>query len=364
MTLNYCKINYTIFINSSMAYTTIDDPEKYFKPVKYVGNLLQHPVEGFNHQPDWLWFKNADTTNSHNLLDSTRGTTKRLRSDDNSAEATVSTRLDSFDADGFTVETDPAVNGNNNEIVVFSWAANGGTTSSNSDGTITSTVQANTTAGFSIITYTGTGSTATIGHGLNSAPEMIITKGRSDAHSWLVGVTADSSDLSKVLVLQTTAASVTATSNYNAAPNSSTYQVVNAGGTNNNADTYVAYVFHSVQGYSKIGSYTGNGNADGTFVYTGFKPAWVMTKRTDSSDHWRIVDATREPFNDGSMQGLKANTNEAEADAGSRGLDFLSNGFKIRTTDPDSNASGGDYIYMAFAEHPFVSSEGVPTTAR
>ena len=351
-----------------MAYTTIDDPSEYFHTRLYTGNgstqSITNNANAGNFPPDWVWTKGRSDADNNSVFDTTRGANKELVTNGNGAEATGTNLVPSFDSNGFSLGNNAGVNGSGDTYVAWQWKANGGTTSSNSDGSITSTVQANTTAGFSIITYTGTGSTATIGHGLNSAPEMIITKGRSDAHSWLVGVTADSSDLSKVLVLQTTAASVTATSNYNAAPNSSTYQVVNAGGTNNNADTYVAYVFHSVQGYSKIGSYTGNGNADGTFVYTGFKPAWVMTKRTDSSDHWRIVDATREPFNDGSMQGLKANTNEAEADAGSRGLDFLSNGFKIRTTDPDSNASGGDYIYMAFAEHPFVSSEGVPTTAR
>tara|TARA_Y100001963_G_scaffold153052_1_gene239020 strand:+ start:1283 stop:2338 length:1056 start_codon:yes stop_codon:yes gene_type:complete len=351
-----------------MAYTTIDDPSEYFHTRLYTGNgstqSITNNANAGNFPPDWVWTKGRSDADNNSVFDTTRGANKELVTNGNGAEATGTNLVTSFDSNGFSLGNNAGVNGSGDTYVAWQWKANGGTTSSNSDGSITSTVQANTTAGFSIITYTGTGSTATIGHGLNSAPEMIITKGRSDAHSWLVGVTADSSDLSKVLVLQTTAASVTATSNYNAAPNSSTYQVVNAGGTNNNADTYVAYVFHSVQGYSKIGSYTGNGNADGTFVYTGFKPAWVMTKRTDSSDHWRIVDGTREPFNDGSMQGLKANTNEAEADAGSRGLDFLSNGFKIRTTDPDSNASGGDYIYMAFAEHPFVSSEGVPTTAR
>ena len=248
--------------------------------------------------------------------------------------------------------------------MAWCWRANGGTTASNSDGSITSTVQANTTAGFSIITYTGTGSTATIGHGLNSAPEMIITKGRSDAHSWLVGVTADSSDLSSVLVMQTTAASVTATSNYNAAPNSSTYQVVNAGGTNNNADTYVAYVFHSVQGYSKIGSYTGNGNADGPFIYTGFAPAWLMFKKTSGTDGWGIFD-NRRNTQTGNPRDIYLQPNNSNADSSeSDSVDFLSNGFKWRISSGFRNESGQTYIYMAFAESPFVSSEGVPTTAR
>jgi len=359
-----------------MAYTTIDDPSVYFQTLLYTGNATGSRAltnDGNSDlQPDWLWIKQRNSTKNHNIWDSTRGVTKQLRTNLNNAEATNTTddQIVSLNSDGFTLGDDTdsvGVNENTNTYVAWQWKANGGTTSSNSDGSITSTVQANTTAGFSIITYTGTGSTATIGHGLNSAPEMIITKGRSDAHSWLVGVTADSSDLSSVLVLQTNAASVTATSNYNAAPNSSTYQVVNAGGTNNNADTYVAYVFHSVQGYSKIGSYTGNGNADGPFVYLGFKPAWVMVKRTNTTGAWEIYDSARNgndsnPINDR----LRANDNAAENtdDTSDYVSDFLSNGWKIRTNSGNWNTSGHTYIYMAFAEHPFVSSEGVPTTAR
>jgi hypothetical protein len=359
-----------------MAYTTIDDPSVYFQTLLYTGNATGSRAltnDGNSDlQPDWLWIKQRNSAKNNNIWDSTRGVTKQLRTNLNNAEATNTTddQIVSLNSDGFTLGDDTdsvGVNENSQTYVAWQWKANGGTTSSNSDGSITSTVQANTTAGFSIITYTGTGSTATIGHGLNSAPEMIITKGRSDAHSWLVGVTADSSDLSSVLVLQTTAASVTATSNYNAAPNSSTYQVVNAGGTNNNADTYVAYVFHSVQGYSKIGSYTGNGNADGPFVYLGFKPAWVMVKRTNTTGAWEIYDSARNgndsnPINDR----LRANDNAAENtdDTSDYVSDFLSNGWKIRTNSGNWNTSGHTYIYMAFAEHPFVSSEGVPVTAR
>jgi hypothetical protein len=162
--------------------------------------------------------------------------------------------------------------------------------------------------------------------------------------------------------MQTTAASVTATSNYNAAPNSSTYQVVSAGGTNNNTDTYVAYVFHSVQGYSKIGSYTGNGNADGPFIYTGFRPAWIMVKRTSTSgENWNIRDNKRSPINPAN-ENLLANDNRAEENY--YATDLLSNGFKIRTSEAGHNTNGATYIYMAFAEHPFVSSKGVPVTAR
>jgi hypothetical protein len=354
-----------------MAYTTIDDPSAYFQTLLYTGNATGSRAltnDGNSDlQPDWLWIKQRNSAKNNNIWDSTRGVTKQLRTNLNNAEATNTTddQIVSLNSDGFTLGDDTdsvGVNENSQTYVAWQWKANGGTTSSNSDGSITSTVQANTTAGFSIITYTGTGSTATIGHGLNSAPEMIITKGRSDAHSWLVGVTADSSDLSSVLVLQTNAASVTATSNYNAAPNSSTYQVVSAGGTNNNTDTYVAYVFHSVQGYSKIGSYTGNGNADGPFIYTGFRPAWIMVKRTSTSgENWNIRDNKRSPINPAN-ENLLANDNRAEENY--YATDLLSNGFKIRTSEAGHNTNGATYIYMAFAEHPFVSSKGVPVTAR
>ena len=360
-----------------MAYTTITDPSAYFQTTLYTGNETARTITNDGNsdlQPDFVWIKKRSNTGSHSLYDSTRGGDLALQSNVNTAEVDDNSQLTGFTSDGFTLGNEsgaqtqpyPTTNSNSQTYVGWQWSAGNGTTSNNSDGSITSTVQANTTAGFSIITYTGTGSTATIGHGLNSAPEMIITKARSDGHSWLVGCTADSSDLSSVLVLQSTAASVTATGNYNAAPNSSTYQVVSAGGTNNNTDTYVAYVFHSVQGYSKIGSYTGNGNVDGPFVYTGFKPAWLLTKRTDYSDNWRLVDSTRYPFNDGSANCLLPNKTNNETDSGARNLDLLSNGFKVRTNDPDSNSSdgGSTYIYMAFAESPFVSSEGVPTTAR
>ena len=355
------------------VYTTINDPSAYFQTLLYTGNATGRSLDNTgnsNLKPDWIWAKKRSAVQNHTVTDSSRGVGNILFPDGGDAESATQL-VTEFRTNGFGINNNALINDNSATYVAWQWKANGGTTTTNDAsstgvGSIDSVYQANTTAGFSIITYTGTGSTATIGHGLNSAPEMIITKARSDGHSWLVGCTADSSDLSSVLVLQSTAASVTATGNYNAAPNSSTYQVVSAGGTNNNTDTYVAYVFHSVQGYSKIGSYTGNGNVDGPFVYTGFKPAWLLTKRTDYSDNWRLVDSTRYPFNDGSANCLLPNKTNNETDSGARNLDLLSNGFKVRTNDPDSNSSdgGSTYIYMAFAESPFVSSEGVPTTAR
>jgi len=355
-----------------MAYTTIDDPSEYFHTRLYTGNgstqSITNNANAGNFPPDWVWTKGRSDADNNSVFDTTRGANKELVTNGNGAEATGTNLVTSFDSNGFSLGNNAGVNGSGDTYVAWQWKANGGTataTASESGDNPAYSVQANTDAGFSIVTYTGTGAdTSTVAHGLGATPKMIIIKRRDAGNDWIIHH-AKLSSATKILNLNTTDGEKDASNVFDdTAPTSSVFTIGFSAAVNADGSPFVAYCFAVKQGYSKFGSYTGNGNADGTFVYTGFKPAWVMTKRTDSSDHWRIVDATREPFNDGSMQGLKANTNEAEADAGSRGLDFLSNGFKIRTTDPDSNASGGDYIYMAFAEHPFVSSEGVPTTAR
>ena len=352
-----------------MAYTTIDDPEKYFKPVKYVGNLLQHPVEGFNHQPDWLWFKNADTTNSHNLLDSTRGTDKKLEgTNNNNAEADTTTRLDSFDADGFTVETDPSVNGNNNEIVVFSWAANGGsvTNVAESGDNPGFSRQTSTTAGFSIIKYTGTGAVGTIAHGLGIVPDFIIIKRLENADNWR---TYDSvGGGTKAMRLNLNGGHGTSSSFYNDTDaTSSVFTVGTNSEINGDAETYIAYVFGSVKGYSKIGSYVGNGNADGPLVYTGFKPSWVMVKKSNGGSHDWYIQYGNTTFDDVSQaanpvkSSLIANSSGAKATENS--MDFVNDGFKLRTSGNGHNTSGDTYLYMAFAQNPFVNSNGTPSNA-
>ena len=352
-----------------MAYTTIDDPEKYFKPVKYVGNLLQHPVEGFNHQPDWLWFKNADTTNSHNLLDSTRGTDKTLEgTNNNNAEGDTTTRLDSFDSDGFTVETDPSVNGNNNEIVVFSWAANGGsvTNVAESGDNPGFSRQTNTTSGFSIIKYTGTGAVGTIAHGLGIVPDFIIIKRLENADNWR---TYDSvGGGTKAMRLNLNGAHGSSSSFYNDTDaTSSVFTVGTNSEINGDAETYIAYVFGSVKGYSKIGSYVGNGNADGPLVYTGFKPSWVMVKKSNGGSHDWYIQYGNTTFDDVSQavnpvkSSLIANSSGAKATENS--MDFVNDGFKLRTSGNGHNTSGHTYIYMAFAQNPLVNSNGIPGNA-
>ena len=352
-----------------MAYTTIDDPEKYFKPVKYVGNLLQHPVEGFNHQPDWLWFKNADTTNSHNLLDSTRGTDKTLEgTNNNNAEGDKTTRLYSFDSDGFTVETDPSVNGNNNEIVVFSWAANGGsvTNVAESGDNPGFSRQTNTTSGFSIIKYTGTGAVGTIAHGLGIVPDFIILKRLENADNYR---TYDSvGGGTKAMRLNLNGGHGTSSSFFNDTDaTSSVFTLGTNSEINGDAETYIAYVFGSVKGYSKIGSYVGNGNADGPLVYTGFKPSWVMVKKSNGGSHDWYIQYGNTTFDDVSQaanpvkSSLIANSSGAKATENS--MDFVNDGFKLRTSGNGHNTSGHTYIYMAFAQNPLVNSNGIPGNA-
>ena len=355
-----------------MAYTTIDDPSVYFHTQLYTGDaqsskVITNDANAGDFKPDWLWIKERSSTSSHLLFDSTRGTNKKLTSNSTDSEETFA-YLSSYDTDGFTIGTSDGAINDTQTYVAWQWKANGGTTSSNSDGTITSTVQANTTAGFSIITYTGNFDTMTIGHGLSQAPEALIIKNReSNSTSWVIYHKDLNFPTDDLAYFNTNAANQHDPTFNNTRPSSSVITNGAYSFNNKNGEGHVCYAFHSVKGYSKFGSYTGNGNADGTFVYTGFKPAWVMIHRTDSSgENWQMFDNKRDGFNNGSSSNkmLKANVSETE-DSNSTGfLDLLSNGFKIRESAARHNASGGTYIYMAFAEHPFVSSKGVPVTAR
>ena len=348
-----------------MAYTTIDDPSAHFQTKIYTGNATDNTAytnDGNSDlQPDFIWTKNRDQTVDHIWFDSTRGATKNVRSNTTSQESTNSNYLKSFDSDGFTMGTSNRVNGNTDQMVAWQWKANGGTTSSNSNGTnITSTVQANTTAGFSIVTFTGTGNDGdSYGHGLSSAPELVIPKRRDGTTNWQ-GYAFDGGN-SQYWYLNLANGFANTTGN-SAASSSSVITTDGSGDSNPNGGTVVSYCFHSVQGYSKIGRYKGNGNADGAFVYTGFKPAFLIQKQTNANgEYWMLKDHKREPFNQVDAN-IYPNADNAEGDT--NGVDFLSNGFKCRTNAAGSNGSGNEYFYIAFAEHPFVSSEGVPVTAR
>ena len=338
-----------------MAYTTIDDPTINFNTKLWTGNDGSgHAITGVGFQPDFVWIKNRNTTDDHNLFDSVRGNTKTILSNSNAAEATNTSRLESFDSDGITVGADNDTNRNGDSIVGWNWKANGGTTSSNSNGSITSTVQANTTAGFSIVSYTGTGSNATIGHGLSSAPSMIIFKTRGTGN-WLVyhqGI----GNTHGVFLNTTSAKDDDATYFQDTDPTSSVFSI----GTStlvNDTNAYIAYCFAEIKGYSKFGSYTGNGGSQ--FIYTGFKPAFVIEKRSSNASEWDMYDNKRNTFNSVTKV-LKPNDNAVEATYS--GLNFLSNGFEAKGS---LNDSGQTLIYMAFAETPFVTAgTKAPGTAR
>jgi hypothetical protein len=335
-----------------MAYTTIDKPTDYFNTVLYTGNATARTITGVGFQPDWVWGKIRSEAQDHVLVDSVRGATKQLYSSDTSAEQTESQGLTGFASDGFTLGTHAYFNKNTATYVAWNWLA-GGTASSNGDGSITSSVSANTTAGFSIVTYTGTGSAATVGHGLGAVPKMFWTKRIDSSESW--GVYSDTQGAGKFLRLESTNAVDTSSTLWNnTTPTSSVFSIGTGGIANTSSGTYVAYCFAEKQGYSKFGSYTGNGNANGAFVYTGFRPAFVLLKVSSTTNNWNMFDDKRPGFNE-IDQRLFPNLSSAEQD-GTAGVDFLSNGFKFRNTNDNYNASGATYIYMAFAENPFVTA--------
>ena len=337
-----------------MAYTTIDKPTDYFNTKLYTGNGSGQSITGVGFSPEFLWLKERTSTSYHRLSDIIRGTNKQLSSNVSDAEETISTVVSSYDSDGFTVGADNGSNESGQTYVSWNWLA-GGTASSNSDGSITSSVSANTTAGFSIVSYTGTGSNATVGHGLSSAPSMIIFKARGTGN-WLVyhqGI----GNTHGIFLNTTSAKDDDATYFQDTNPTSSLFSI----GTStlvNDTNPYIAYCFAEKKGYSKFGSYTGNGDADGTFVYTGFKPAFFICKRyNDSGYDWLMYDNKRQVSFNVIDDFLKPNLNDAETTGNAnQSLDFLSNGVKFRGNGASSNGSGASYIFMAFAESPFVTA--------
>jgi len=343
-----------------MAYTTINKPSDYFNTVLWTGDGTTKDITGVGFQPDWVWAKKRSATGFHALADSVRGGTKNIFSNSSGAEETNATDwILSFASDGFGVNSGGNLNQSSVTYVAWNWLASN-STASNTDGSITSTVSANTTSGFSIVSYTGTGSNATVGHGLGVVPKIIIVKRRDGAGDWTIYNEAIGN--TNFLRLNSTLVSTSqATYWNNTSPTSSVFTVGSAGDVNTSSGTHIAYCFADVKGYSKFGSYTGNGSSDGTFVYTGFKPAFVIVKRTDSANAWHLFDNKRNTFNPND-KGLFPDTTDAE-NTGNQ-IDFLSNGFKFYSADGGYNASGGSYIYMAFAEEPFVTSTGIPGTAR
>jgi hypothetical protein len=354
-----------------MAYTTIDDGSAFFQTKLYAGtgSSLSLTNDGNSDlQPDWVWIKNRDSTNWHILQDSSRGSGKSLFSNDSYQETSdSSTRNIQFDSDGITLSGSTSsfndINDSSHTFVAWQWKCNGGTTSSNSNGSITTTVQANTTAGFSIVTWTGTGSNATIGHGLGVVPQLIISKSRGHAENWAVyHHKSNSAPEDYYLALDDNRANTDSSVVWNdTAPTSSVISIGTQDKINKSGSTHIAYCFNEIKGYSKFGTYEANNSTDGPFVYTGFQPAWVMLKSIDSTGNWFIMDSTRSDINV-SNEIIFADLNAAEDT--SNAIDFLSNGFKLRNSGSGGLNYQNTYSYIAFAEHPFVSSKGVPVTAR
>jgi len=359
-----------------MAYTTINKSTDYFNTVLYTGNGTAigsggKTVTGVGFQPDFVWGKarsGTDAVDNHVLTDAVRGATKYLKSNATSSETTDTESLTSFTNDGFTLGSNGQLNRNGNNCVAWNWKANG-QGSSNTDGSINTTyTSVNTTAGFSISSYTGTGSNATVGHGLGVAPKMVIIKNRGGGvKDWRVGHDGLTSWAYRLHLNDTSAQTEQSVIFNSTAPTNSVFSVGTSGGVNASGDNYIAYCFAEKTGYSKIGSYTGNGNADGTFVYTGFKPAFVMVKKTsESGNNWVMSDTARSDVSNANVndQVLYANLNNSEESSSGLSMDLVSNGFKLRGNGGDHNNNSQTYIYMCFASAPLVGTNNVPCTAR
>ena len=343
-----------------MAYTTIKKPSDYFDTRTYSASGAGS-VSDVSFQPDFLWFKNRTVAGDHGLMDAVRGVNKIIHSNDTNAEVTSNgtTNITAFTSNGFTYGASSLLDTGSGTPVTWLWKANGAG-SANTDGSISSTVSANTTSGFSIVSFTGTGANATVGHGLGVTPKWIIVKSRG-VENWRVY--SSYLGATKAMLLNGSNAEDTDSSYWNGEPTSSVFTVGTNAGTNGSSVNMIAYCFADVQGYSKFGSYVGNGNADGTFVYTGFKPAFVIVKKYSSTSGWYMNDTARD-FNGtyGNDASLFANTSGAEFTSSSLNVDMLSNGFKLRSNNSEVNGNTYTYIYMAFAEEPLVGDN--PATAR
>ena len=345
-----------------MAYTTIPKPSAYFNTLLYSGNLTARSLTEVGFEPSFVWIKERTSTSAHMLFDQPRGVNKYISSNLANVEATASVMLSSFDSDGFSLGNGDDVNDNGQTYASWNWKANGAG-SSNTAGSINTTkTSANTTSGCSIIKYTGNGSAgATIGHGMGIKPSMIIIKNINTTQDWIVYT--QSLTATKILYLNSSGGFNDNNVFFNdVEPTTSLITLGSNSSVNGSGNTHIAYCFSNVQGYSSQGSYVGNGNADGTFVYTGFKPAWIMIKQSSASGrNWEIYDSKRIGYN---VANYRIPPNTAGTEETNVNIDIISNGFKARSTDADVNASGATYIYMAFAEEPLVSTNGVPATAR
>ena len=334
-----------------MAFTSINNPELYFQCKLYTGNGSNDHAQTFdgdeNMQPNMVWIKSRSDAENHHIFDSVRGANKRLIANDTSQEFDDSSNLQSFDSDGFTLGTADGINKNTATFVCWAW-------------------KESATAGFDIVAYTGSGSAHTIAHSLSAVPSVVILKGRSFGDGW--GQYHKTSGNPAILAFDGDVADRYSSKwgpFFNStAPTSSVFSVGTDTAINTSSGTHIAYLFAEKQGFSKFGTYTGNGNASGSYIHLGFRPAMVIIKRSNAAVNWYMFDNKRDTFNVMSKE-LNCNNNEAEAtELGSNPIDFLSNGFKLRVADSYINGTGDPYIYMAFAEQPFVNSNGIPANAR
>ena len=346
-----------------MAYSPITKASDFFTPTLYVGTGSSRTISTLNFQPDWVWIKNRGTNDRHSLFDAVRAAPNMLTSNANGAQSAEPSELTAFNANGFTVNNATSVNGSSANYVSWNWKANG-TGSSNTAGSINSTVSVNTTSGFSIVKYVGNASQSqTVGHGLGVAPKLIIFKSSTSADDWsicfpsVLGVDGR-------LTLNTSAANAIGDNTFwnSVAPSSTLFSIGNNPRANASGQTIIAYCFAEIPGFSKMGSYVGNGHANGTFAYTGFKPAFILVKNTgNSARNWQIYDNKRIGYN---YNNYRIATNLPQTEESNLNIDIYSNGFKTLTTDADVNENAKTYIYMAFAEEPLVSTNGQPATAR
>ena len=351
----------------------IDKPSDYFETKLYTGTQQARNITGLDFAPNWVWIKKrtgASGTSNHYLFDSVRGASKTLFSNATNAEDTNTNSLTAFNSDGFSLGNDTDVNVNNGTFVSWNWKAGASFTNDASGtgiGSIDSAGSFNNDAGFSIVSYTNTNQSAnsgvaTIKHGLNTTPNVMILKDRDATSDW--SVYHSSLPTNKYLALNKNDAGAVDTNIWNnTAPTSTVFTVGDNSYTNPSNRKMIGYIFAEKKGYSKFGSYTGNGNADGTFVYTGFKPAYVMIKNTSATQSWLIYDNKISPFNVITALNFANSSSAEDPSAGAR-MDIVSNGFKLRVNHAGENGSGSSYIYMAFAEAPLVGTNNVPCTAR
>ena len=348
-----------------MAYSTISKPSLHFNTKLYTGNASTNAQTGIGFAPDWLWIKARGATYSHQLVDNVRGATKILASDANYAEATYADRVASLDSDGFTLGSNANVNASSGTYVAWNWKAGTSFTndaSSTGIGSIDSAGSVNTDAGFSITSYTGTGSAATVAHGLGVAPSVYILKNRTSTSNWFFY--HKSTGATKSLFLDGQEAPITSSGYFNnTEPTSSVFSIGSESDLSGSSQNMIAYCFAEKKGYSKAFSFVGNANTNGSFCYLGFKPAFVILKNSSAgSTNWWMFDNKRNPHN---VTGSRLQPNSSNAESTyTDTIDFLSNGFKLRGTYGDINGSGNTIIGIAFAESPFVARNFVPTTAR